>query len=140
MIGEVVDNLTSVLTAISKRDSELSSLIIQLKNFVSGLAHDRKTIGRAIVGINGLATSTSGLLTRIRPPLKDDVVDLKGLTDNLNRNTGTLRYVLRNLPPTLGSLIRTAQYGSWFNFYLCSLSAGSLESRFPAARRSTSVC
>ena len=38
VIGEVIDNLTSVLTAVGERDSELSNLIIQLRTFVSGLA------------------------------------------------------------------------------------------------------
>ena len=33
-----------------------------------------------------------------------------------------LQYVLQQLPDTVGTLIRTASYGSWFNFYLCSVS------------------
>ena len=122
VIGSVIDNLSSVLKAVGERDSELSNLIIQLKNFVSGLAADRYTIGNSIDGINNLATSTAGLLTQIRAPLKTDVKDLTGLATNLNKNSGTIQYILDNLAPTVGGLIRTAQYGSWFNFYLCSLS------------------
>ena len=118
----MIDNLTTVLTAISKRDTQLSSLIIQLKNFVSGLATDRHTIGNAIVGINGLATSTTSLLEQIRPPLKKDIVGLTGLAGNLNQNKKVLRQVINQLAPTLGGLVRTASYGSWFNFYLCSVS------------------
>jgi phospholipid/cholesterol/gamma-HCH transport system substrate-binding protein len=122
VIGEVIDNLSSVLKAVSSRNAELSNLIIQLKNFVSGLAQDRTTIGNAIDGINGLATSTAGLLTQIRAPLKSDITALTGLASSLNKNSSTVQYVLDNLAPTVGGLIRTAQYGSWFNFYLCSLS------------------
>ena len=70
VIGSVIDNLSSVLKAVGDRDNELSNLIIQLKNFVSGLAADRTTIGNSISGINNLATSTAGLLTQIRAPLK----------------------------------------------------------------------
>jgi phospholipid/cholesterol/gamma-HCH transport system substrate-binding protein len=36
-----------------------------------------------------------------------------------------LKFVIQQLPPTVGALIRTASYGSWFNFYLCS-SSGDL--------------
>lgn len=122
VIGDVVDNLSQVLTTIGDRDTELSDLIIQLKNFVSGLAQDRTTIGNAIDGINGLATSTAGLLTQVRAPLAGDVKDLTAVTALLNRNKPTLNYVLAQLPPTIAGLIRTASYGSWFNFYLCSLS------------------
>jgi phospholipid/cholesterol/gamma-HCH transport system substrate-binding protein len=33
-----------------------------------------------------------------------------------------IKYVIDQLPPTLAGLIRTADYGSWFNFYLCTVS------------------
>jgi phospholipid/cholesterol/gamma-HCH transport system substrate-binding protein len=122
VIGEVVDNLSSVLTAVGARDAELSNLIVQLQGFVSGLAQDRTTIGNAIDSINSLATSTSGLLTKVRAPLKKDIVDLTGLVGNLNQGSDAIKYFVQQLPPTVGALIRTASYGSWFNFYLCTVS------------------
>jgi phospholipid/cholesterol/gamma-HCH transport system substrate-binding protein len=122
VIGDVVDNLSSVLTAVGNRDAELSNLILQLQSFVSGLAQDRTTIGDAIDGINALATSTAGLLGQVRAPLAKDIVDLTGLTGNLNANSDVIKYVLQQMPGTVGGLIRTASYGSWFNFYLCTLS------------------
>jgi len=122
VIGEVIDNLSTVLTTIGQRDAELSDLIKQLRVLLSGLAGDRTTIGNAIDGINGLATSTAGLLTQVRPPLKKDVVSLTGLVNQLNDNSGVLTYVIKQLPLTVAPLIRTADYGSWFNFYLCQAS------------------
>jgi phospholipid/cholesterol/gamma-HCH transport system substrate-binding protein len=121
VIGDLIDNLSSVLTAVGSRDTELSNLILQLQGFVSGLAQDRQSIGDSIDGINALATSTAGLLTQVRAPLAKDITDLTALTDNLNANKSTLQFVLQSLPPTLAGLIRTASYGSWFNFYLCSV-------------------
>jgi phospholipid/cholesterol/gamma-HCH transport system substrate-binding protein len=123
VIGDLIDNLTGVLTAVGERDQELTQLIVQLKNFVSGLAQDRTTIGESIDGINRLATSTAGLLTQVRQPLAQDIKDLTGLVANLNDNSSTIKYVVQQLPPTVAALIRTASYGSWFNFYLCSLDA-----------------
>jgi phospholipid/cholesterol/gamma-HCH transport system substrate-binding protein len=122
VIGEVIDNLSSVLTAVGERDNELTQLIIQLRTFVSGLAADRGTISNAIDGINNLATSTAGLLTQVRGSLASDIKDITKLTDNLNANSSTITYVLQQLPPTVAGLIRTGSYGSWFNFYLCSAS------------------
>jgi phospholipid/cholesterol/gamma-HCH transport system substrate-binding protein len=122
VIGDVIDNLTGVLDAVGSRDAELNDLIIQLKTFISGLAGDRTTIGNAIDGINRLATSTAGLLTQVRAPLAKDIKSITDLVDVLNANGSTITYVLQQLPPTVGALIRTASYGSWFNFYLCSLS------------------
>jgi phospholipid/cholesterol/gamma-HCH transport system substrate-binding protein len=121
VIGDVIHNLTGVLQAVGERDDELSNLIIQLTGFIHGLSTDRSTIGNAIDGINDLTTSTAGLLTQVRPPLAKDVKSISGLLALLNRNTGTVKYILQQLPPTVGGLIRTASYGSWFNFYLCGL-------------------
>jgi phospholipid/cholesterol/gamma-HCH transport system substrate-binding protein len=121
VIGEVIDNLTKVLSAIGDRDSELDNLIVQLQGFVSGLADDRTTIGNAITGVNTLASSTAGLLTQIRGPLAKDVTDVTGLVGVLNANSGQVQFFLQQLAPTISALIRTASYGSWFNFYLCSV-------------------
>ena len=121
LIGDVVDNLSSVLTTVGQRDTELSNLIIELRQFVSGLAQDRNTIGNAIDGINGLATSTAGLLTQVRAPLKKDITELTGLVGNLNNDSSDVTFFVQQLAPTIGALIRTASYGSWFNFYLCDL-------------------
>ena len=122
VIGRVINSLSEVLQTLGNRDDELRDLINQLGGFLHGLAQDRNTIGNAIDGINDLSTSTASLLTKIRPPLAADVKSIAGLVALLNRNTGTVKYVLKQLPPTVAGLIRTASYGSWFNFYLCSLS------------------
>lgn len=122
VIGDVITNLDSVLTTIGQRDTELSNLIVQLQGFISGLSNDRKTIGSALSGINNLSTKTAGLLTQVRQPLAKDIKDITGLVGVLNNNSTSIKYVLRELPLTIGPLIRTAGYGSWFNFYLCDQS------------------
>ncbi len=121
VIGNVIDNLATVLTTIGDRDTELDQLIVQLQSFVSGLASDRDAIGSAIVGVNNLANKTAGLLTDIRAPLAKDITDVTGLVGVLNADTPDVTFFLKQLAPTIGTLIRTASYGSWFNFYLCSV-------------------
>jgi phospholipid/cholesterol/gamma-HCH transport system substrate-binding protein len=121
VIGDVVDNLASVLTAVGDRDTQLSDLISQLQGFISGLSQDRNTIGDAIDGVNTLTTSTAALLGKIRGPLAKDITDVSALTANLDKNKSTLQTVLTELPNTVAALIRTGSYGSWFNFYLCSV-------------------
>jgi len=120
VVGQVIDNLATVLTTIGDRDNELDNLIVQLQSFVSGLASDRTAIGDAIVGVNSLANKTAGLLTQIRAPLAKDITDVTGLVGVLNANTPAVTFFLKQLAPTIGTLIRSGSYGSWFNFYLCS--------------------
>jgi phospholipid/cholesterol/gamma-HCH transport system substrate-binding protein len=123
VIGSVVDNLSSVLTVVGDRDAQLSDLITQLQGFISGLAADRTTIGNSIDSINLLTTSTASLLSQIRAPLAKDITDLTALTANLNAHGATIDAYLKQLPNTVAALVRTGSYGSWFNFYLCSIQA-----------------
>ena len=120
-IGDLIDNLSSVLDTVGQRDAKLAELISQLQRWVSGLAGDRTTIGDSITGINNLTSATAGLLEKSRPQLKQDVVDLTGLAQTLNAGGSTIDGVLQRLPTKVATLTRTATYGSWFNFYLCSM-------------------
>jgi phospholipid/cholesterol/gamma-HCH transport system substrate-binding protein len=121
VIGDLVDNLSSVLDTLGQRDQKLSDLIVQLQRWVSGLAADRAVIGGSITGINNLTSATAGLLEKSRPQLKQDVEDLTGLAQTLNAGGSIVDGVLQRFPNKVASLTRTATYGSWFNFYLCSM-------------------
>lgn len=147
VIGSVIDNLSSVLTAVGERDNELSNLIVQLQGFISGLAADRVSIGNSIDGINTLATSTAGLLSQARAPLAKDITDLSALTAGLDQpqNKATLQQVLTTLPTTVATLVRTGSYGSWFNFYLCSVSGtitfpGNVVAHIPVTHSPAARC
>lgn len=119
LIGSVIDNLNTVLETLDKRGSRFSGLLKQLRRVVSGLAADRKPIGRSLVSIGDLTEATSGLLKDARPPLTEDIAELTELTGTLKDNEETVEGVLKRLPNKLNELTGTASYGSWFNFYLC---------------------
>jgi phospholipid/cholesterol/gamma-HCH transport system substrate-binding protein len=83
------------------------------------LAQDRKPIGDAIQSLGGLATTTAGLLSDAREPLKQDIAALGGLTKNLNDSEALVEHFIQFLPQKVSTLTTTADYGSWFNFFLC---------------------
>ena len=120
VIGRTIDNLNAVLGTVTQRDQQLGSLVGNLQTLVSGLAADRTAIGSSLGGINDLAAATSGLLEDGRPDLAADIAQLRRLAGTLNANSGTLAQLLQLLPGKLTTITRTATYGSWFNFYLCS--------------------
>ncbi len=111
VVGDVIKNLNVVLTTVSQRDNGLSQLILQLQRLVSGLAGDRDLIGQSIGNIDALADSTAGLL---------------GTTSDAN-GQNTLDGVLQRLPSKVTAILRTATYGSWFNFYLCDFQTEGLD-------------
>lgn len=121
VIGEVIDNLNSVLDTVNAHTPQLSDLIVKLQQLVSGLAADRKPIGDAIDSLGTLAQTTSGLLSEAREPLKQDIGALGDLTKNLNDNQSVVEHFLQFMPQKLTALTGTADYGSWFNFYACEV-------------------
>jgi virulence factor Mce-like protein len=123
VIGRVIDNLDKVLGTIDARDQEVSSLIINLRSLVAGLAGDRKAIGDSLVSVNDRINTTDGFLTNARPPLKRDIAALGQLSKVLADNGGQLDKAFAAMPTNFTLLDRVASYGSWFNFYLCSLDA-----------------
>jgi len=120
VIGQVINNLNSVLTTINERTPQLDQLIVRLQKLVSGLASDREPIGQSIEALGGLAQTTSGLLQEGREPLKKDIKALGELTGNLNDSEQVVEHFIQFLPEKARKMAATADYGSWFNFFLCS--------------------
>jgi phospholipid/cholesterol/gamma-HCH transport system substrate-binding protein len=124
VVGDVITNLNTVLTTVQQRDSGLSDLILQLQRLVSGLAGDRNVIAQSVSNVDSLAASTASLLGDIRPSLKSDIAGLGQVADTLGTTSDSngqnmLDGVLSRLPAKVNAILRTATYGSWFNFYLC---------------------
>ena len=122
VIGEVIGNLNSVLDTVNAHGEQLSGLVVQLQQLVSGLAEDREPIGEAIDALGNLSTTTAGFLEEGREPLKQDIAALGNLTNNLNDSEAVVEHFIQFMPGKVQALTRTASYGSWFNFFLCSAS------------------
>nr|WP_202507522.1 MCE family protein [Amycolatopsis rubida] len=119
VIGEVIGNLNSVLKTVNGKGDSLATLVSTLRQLVSGLAGDRTAIGDAVSGLAELTQSTSGLLTEIRPGLKDSISGLDALTRNLNKGEADVDKALTTLPKKMNGIGTLGSYGSWMNFYLC---------------------
>lgn len=119
VIGRTIDNLTEVLQTVDARDDQLSTLLVELQRFVSGLAQDREAIGASLTNIAGLAEQTAGLVRDVRPSLRKDIRELDKVTKTLDDHEEVVAGTLQRLPDKLNTITRTATYGSWFNFYLC---------------------
>jgi phospholipid/cholesterol/gamma-HCH transport system substrate-binding protein len=52
--------------------------------------------------------------------LTKDITQLRKVAGTLDKNKGEIDRALQVLPIKLNKVGRTAIYGSWFNFYLCS--------------------
>lgn len=121
VIGDLISSLTTVLQTVDTRSDELSTTLTTMQKLVSGLAEDRKVIGSTLQGLGDLSDSVSHLLADTRAPLKQDIAALGDLSENLAEHEGVLDDFFTKLPLKLDRIGRTASYGSWINFYLCSI-------------------
>ncbi|MEV0682097.1 MlaD family protein [Actinosynnema sp. NPDC050436] len=119
VIGEVIDNLNSVLGTVNSRTDQVSTLASTLQELTTGLAGDRQPIGDAISALGDLTGTTAGLLGEARQPLKDDIAQLGLVSQTLADNEAVVEGVIQRLPGKIEAMARTASYGSWFNFFLC---------------------
>jgi phospholipid/cholesterol/gamma-HCH transport system substrate-binding protein len=123
VIGDLIDNLDYVLDHVADRDDQLTDLIQSFRTLVSGLKDDRQAILASLDGISELSVQTADLVKGIRPSFVEDVKQLRRFARNVDRNKGELDRALQVLPIKLEKVGRTAIYGSWFNFYLCTFKA-----------------
>lgn len=121
VIGQVVDDLNTVLGSIDDRDQQFDEMIVRLQSVVSGLSADRDTLTRSLQQIDDASTQTADLLAENRPSIAQDVTGLSGLTSNLNADSDTLSLLLNKLPETYRLIGRASGYGSFVNFFVCGL-------------------
>ncbi|MFS3127142.1 MCE family protein [Nocardioides sp. Bht2] len=121
VIGDLIVNLNDVLVTIGDRDDELSTLIVNLKTLVSGLRDDRQEILGSLDNISELSEQTADLVDGVREPFVNDVKALRKFAGNLSKGRAEIDRALQVLPIKLTKIGRTATYGSWFNFFLCSV-------------------
>ena len=121
VIGQVIANLNTVLTTVNDRGPQLSNLIGQTQQLVSGLAAQRGPIGDAVSALGDLTDATAGLLADARPPVKDDIAALGAVSGTLADSGQLIDELLRKMPGNLEKFTRTLSYGGWYNYYLCNL-------------------
>lgn len=130
VIGSLIDNLNTVLSTVSQRNTQFNNLITQFQSFLQGLVQDKDALLGPLDSISQLTTQTAGLIEGVRPSFVQDVKGLRALATNLNNNAATIDKELQILPLKLNKIGRTANYGTFFDFYLCQLTghltAGSI--------------
>ncbi|HEY2202888.1 MAG TPA: MlaD family protein [Pseudonocardia sp.] len=121
VIGHLVDNLNGLLATLDDHGGQLDSLVSGLTRLVGGLDADRTRIGRSLVGINDLTTSTSDLLSAGRPDIRGTVHQVDRLARVLNADRDLLDERLHKFPGYYAVLGRLGAYSSAFQFYLCGV-------------------
>lgn len=123
LIGDVIDNLDATLGPVAQRDQQLSGLISNLQQFITGLSQDRGAISSSLVSIDHLTGATSSLLHDVRPALAFDIKRLGVLAEKLDTASSRrwLTHFLTYTPYKLQVSTPEASYGAFLNFYVCAV-------------------
>jgi phospholipid/cholesterol/gamma-HCH transport system substrate-binding protein len=123
LIGSLIDNLGTTVTTVARRHDQLEQLIGDVSTFAVGLAADRRSIGAALRHLEVMTGLSADLLRDARPSLREDIAQLRAIARLLGtgKGRGEVEHALDHLPRKLDRLARTASYGSWFNYYVCSV-------------------
>ncbi len=121
LVGEVLTNLTPVLTDMAGQGTELRATVVELKALMTGLARDRESIGASITGVSELIGSTSALLTDIKVPTVTAVKKFRATMDLFVANEDDFVAAIRSFGSTLASLGRVTSYENAVNIFLCSV-------------------
>lgn len=121
LFAKVFDNLTPVLVDLAGQGDELRSTVQDLTTFMSGLADERKTIGKSISSMSKSLDATDDLLSDIREPLGNDVQKAKALLDMYAKERVRLGQSFTAIAGLMDTLGRVMSYRSALTFYFCAL-------------------
>jgi len=121
-IGQVIDNLNTVLRTTVTHQRQFDQTIDNLQQLISGLNNRADPIADGLAHISDAAGALSDLLADNRPMLKDTVTHLQTIQGPLVEQQDQLDDLLTKLPGALRIIGRSGGiYGDFFNFYLCDV-------------------
>jgi phospholipid/cholesterol/gamma-HCH transport system substrate-binding protein len=122
-IGEVINNLNTVLATTVKHQKEFDRTVGNLETLINGLKNRADPLAAAVAHISGAAGTLADLLGEDRPLLHSTIEYLEGVQQPLINDLPALDDVLGKLPDAYRIIGRAGGvYGDFFNFYLCDIS------------------
>lgn len=145
VIDRLIVDLQTTLSTLAEQSDDFSGGLSRLHTLIAELSAERKPIGAAIDSLSAGTASLTDLLVDARPPLADTVDQLHRLAPNLVSRLDRLETAISKAPENYRKLVRIGSYGSFVNYYICSLGVRvtDLEGRtavFPVFRQDNGRC
>jgi len=121
VFGEVLTNLTPVLTDLASQGNQFSGTVKELRALMTGLAQDREAIGSSIDGMSTLITSTSDLLVEANKTVPTTVRKFRRMMENWMSNRDDFVRGLGYYGGIVEAFGRSHSYENAMNTYFCSI-------------------
>jgi phospholipid/cholesterol/gamma-HCH transport system substrate-binding protein len=121
LIGDVINNLNTVLSTIDERSAKFSASVDQLQQLITGLVKNRDVIAGAIPPLASTTTDLTQLLQNSRRPLQGILENVRPLATELDDRKAEVNNDVEQLGEDYLRLAALGAYGSFFNIYFCSV-------------------
>ncbi|VEG51025.1 virulence factor Mce family protein [Mycolicibacterium aurum] len=122
-IGEVVNNLNTVLATVVKHQQQFDDTVKNFEVLITGLKNRADPLAEAVGDISDSAGTIADLLADNRPLLQSTVGRLEQIQQPLVDQKDELNDLLVRVPEALNIIGRAGGvYGDFFNFYACDVS------------------
>ena len=122
LIGDVINNLNTVLGTVDEKSAKFSASVDQLQQLISGLAKNRDVIAGAIPPLASTTTDLTQLLQNSRRPLQGILENTRPLATELDDRKAEVNNDVEQLGEDYLRLAALGAYGSFFNIYFCAVS------------------
>ncbi|MGV0656000.1 MlaD family protein [Mycolicibacterium thermoresistibile] len=119
LIGEVIDNLQTVLSSLGEQSGQLDKTVTALADLTKALADRRSDVSTGLAYADAAASELAELLGQGRAPLKETVHQADRVSEILNSDLNRLDNVLHTLPDKYKLIGAQGRFGDYFAFYLC---------------------
>ncbi|KMO70630.1 virulence factor Mce family protein [Mycolicibacterium chlorophenolicum] len=121
-IGEVVNNLNTVLATVVKHQQQFDDTVKNFETLITGLKNRADPIASSVADISDAAGTIADLLADNRPLLQQTISKLEVVQQPLVDQKDQLNDLLVRLPTALKIIGRAGGvYGDFFNFYACDV-------------------
>jgi len=121
VFGEVLTNLTPVLTDLASQGEQFTGTVKELRALMTGLAQDRQAIGSSIEGMSELITTTSDLLVEANKTTPTTVRKFRRVMENWMANRDDFVRGLGYYSGIIEAFGRSHSYENAMNTYFCSI-------------------
>jgi len=121
LIGDVINNLNTVLGTIDAKSAQFSASVDQLQQLITGLSKNRDSIAGAIPPLASTTTDLTQLLQNSRRPLQGILENVRPLATELDNRKAEINNDVEQLGEDYLRLSALGAYGSFFNIYFCSV-------------------
>ncbi|WP_067691173.1 MlaD family protein [Nocardia jejuensis] len=121
ILGDVLTNLSSVISGLANRSGELETLITQSRTLMQGLYSQGEALKSSVDEVATATDSLVRIVSLVKPGLAAAQNDATSGVALLLLNGASLDKAAVELPDMLNGVARFSSYGAYGNAYLCRL-------------------